>query len=78
MAMTMVGPFALALMTAASPPQPSPRMAVSAQARASVRIVAAARVRLGAAPQPDGYAVRPARITVEDGTRRDARLVEFQ
>ena len=77
MAMKMVGPLALALMAAADPPPP-PRMVVSAQARASVRIVAAARVRLGAAPQPDGYAVRPARITIEDGTHRDARLVEFQ
>ena len=78
MAMTMVGPFALALMTAASPPPAPPRMVVSVQARATVRIVAAGRVRLSAAPQPDGYAVRPARITVEDGTRRDARLEEFQ
>jgi hypothetical protein len=78
MAMKMVGPLALALMAAANPPSPPPRMVVRAQARASVRIVAAARVRLGAAPQPDGHAVRPARITVEDGTRRDARLVEFQ
>ena len=78
MAMKMVGPLALALLAAANPPSPPPRMLVNAQARASVRIVAAARVRLGAAPQPDGHAVRPARITVEDGTRRDARLVEFQ
>jgi hypothetical protein len=78
MAMTMVGLLALAMMAAANPPSPPPRMVVSAQARASVRIVAGARVRLGAAPQPDGHAVRPARITVEDGTRRDARLVEFQ
>ena len=78
MAMTMVGPLALALMAATNAPPPPPRMMVSAQARASVRIVAAARIRLGAAPQPDGYAVKPARITVEDGTRRDARLVEFQ
>lgn len=78
MARTMVGPLALALMAAANAPPTPPRMVVSAQARASVRIVAAARIRLSDAPQPDGYAVTPARITVEDGTRRDARLVEFQ
>ncbi len=79
MAMKMVGPLALALMAAANPPSPpTPRMMVSVQARATVRIVAAARVRLGDASQPHGHAVKSARITVEDGTRRDARLVEFQ
>lgn len=66
------------LAAGATPAVPPPRVAVAAPARASVRIVTAARVRLGEARQPDGYVMRPARVTVEDGTRRDARLVEFQ
>jgi hypothetical protein len=77
MAMTMVGLLALAMMAAVNAPPP-PRMVVSAQARASVRIVAGARIRLRDAPQPDGLVMTRARVTVEDGARRDARLVEFQ
>ena len=76
----MVGLITLAMMAAAAaaPPQAVPHMAVSVSARASARIVSAARISLSAAPQPDGYAVTPAVVTVEDGTKRDAQLVEFQ
>lgn len=48
------------------------------RAQASVRILSAARISLSQAAQPDGYAMKPAVVTVEDGTKRDARLVEFQ
>ena len=47
-------------------------------ARASVRILSAAKITLSAADQPDGYVMKRARVTLEDGTRRDAQLVEFQ
>ncbi len=70
------------LVAAASPgglsaPVHVPTKAV-APARASVRILPGARISLSAAPQPDGQAMKPAQIIVEDGSRRPAQLVEFQ
>jgi hypothetical protein len=49
-----------------------------ASAQASVRILSAAKISLSDAAQPQGYTMKPARVTVEDGTQRDAKLVEFQ
>jgi hypothetical protein len=75
----MIGLITFAMIAAVSAqPAPMPHMAVTVSARASARIVSAARISLSAAPQPEGYAVRPAVVTAEDGTQRDAQLVEFQ
>ncbi len=49
-----------------------------APAQASVRILSGARIGLSDAVQPEGYVMKPAQITVEDGSRRPAQLVEFQ
>ena len=70
---------AYALLAAAVSPAPVhvPTKAV-APAQASVRILSGARVNLSAAAQPEGHAVKRAQVTVEDGTRRPAQLVEFQ
>ena len=54
-----------------------PTKAVAA-AQATVRILSGAKIRLGAEVQPDGYRMKPAMVTVEDGSRRSAQLVEFQ
>lgn len=49
-----------------------------APAQAFVRILPGARIALSSAPQPDGHQLSPATVTVEDGSRRSAQLVEFQ
>jgi len=76
----MVGLIALSMMAAAStaPPPAMPRTTVSVSTRASVRIVSAAKIYLNSAPQPEGYAMKPAQVTIEDGIKRAAQLVEFQ
>jgi len=50
----------------------------SASAQASVRILSAAKVRLGSDTQPEGYKVTAGQIRLEDGSRHPAKLVEFQ
>jgi hypothetical protein len=47
-------------------------------AQATVRIVSGSRVKLGQAADNGGYHVTKASVRVEDGTRREAELVEFQ
>ncbi len=76
----MIGLIALSLMAAAGAASPAatPHTTVSVSARATVRILSAAKINLSEAPQPEGYEMKPAVITVEDGSRRDAQLVEFQ
>ena len=68
---------ALAL-AASTPPPGQSHTAVTASARASVIILSGAKVRLSAAPQPEGYKLNAAVITDQDGNRRPAKLVEFQ
>ena len=70
---------ALALLAAAAAPAPVhvPTRAV-APAQATVRILSGAKVSLSAAPQPEGHVMKRAQVSVEDGTRRPAQLVEFQ
>ena len=70
---------AFALLAAASAPAPVhvPTKAV-APAQATVRILSGAKVSLSAAAQPEGLVMKRAQVTVEDGTRRPAQLVEFQ
>jgi hypothetical protein len=55
-----------------------PHAPVTVSARASVIILSGARISLSSAPQPEGYKVNAATITDQDGTRRPAKLVEFQ
>ena len=52
------------------------RAAVPAQA--SVRILPGAKVNLTDRAEADGYRLNPATVTLEDGSRRPARLIEFQ
>ena len=54
------------------------RVAVSASARASVVILSGAKVSLSGAAEAQGYKLNAATITLEDGSRRPAKLVEFQ
>lgn len=63
---------------AATPPEPAPRPVVSAMAQVTVRIVAGARIELGKSANTPGHSVRHGTVTVEDGTKRPASLVEFE
>ena len=80
-----MGPLLLLAAIATSAPDASDRgmsepgsdLSASASARAFVRILPAARVIFDQA-EADGYELRQALITTEDGARRQARLVEFE
>ena len=79
----MTALMAFVLLAAASTGGPSPMPAFAptksvAPAQVSVRILSGAKISLSAAAQPEGYEPKRALITLEDGTRREARLVEFQ
>ena len=79
--MAMFATFALLAAAAAAAAAPAPVHVPTkavAPATASVRILSGARVSLSAAAQPEGHAVKRAQVTVEDGARRPAQLVEFQ
>jgi hypothetical protein len=56
----------------------SPSTRVSVSARASVRILPGARVSFDDAARSEGQALTAATVTAEDGSRRPAKLVEFQ
>lgn len=56
----------------------APTTAVTASAQASVRILPGARIVLGDQREAAGHRFIDARITVEDGSQRDAKLMEFQ
>ena len=68
----------MAAQIAAGASSGSVHSAVTASARATVTILAGAKVALSDAPQPEGYRVNTAVITDQDGNRRPAKLVEFQ
>lgn len=70
--------FAFSLLAAAPLVSAHVPTKAAAAAQASVRILKPARVRLGAEPQPDGRKLQAATVTVENGSRRPAQLVEFQ
>ncbi len=50
----------------------------ASSAQASARILSGAKVSLSASAQPDGHKRTVAEVTLEDGRRRQAHLVEFQ
>lgn len=68
-------PLLLAAAAATSPP-PATRVAVPAQA--FVRILPGAKVALGPEAEKQGYTLNAATVRLEDGSRRPARLVEFE
>jgi hypothetical protein len=59
-------------------PPPTPRFTASAQATATIRIVAAVSLKLGEANNPGAPVARESRIRLADGTRQPAKLIEFQ
>jgi hypothetical protein len=69
----------IAAATAAlAPAQPALRAVPASQARATVRIVSAVRLRAGATQTEDGRLVKQATIRGEGGSRQPAMLVEFE
>lgn len=62
---------------AAAAAEPAAPRAV-AQARASIRILSAVRLRVGAEQSDDGRPVRSSMIREIDGSRVPAKLVEFE
>ena len=73
------------LLLATAPADPGrsnwqPKSGAEASARATVRIVSGARVRLGRTADPDteAYTVTKAQVRTQDGVGRPAYLVEFQ
>ena len=77
----MAGLFVVPLMAAqlaAALPPPAFSSRVSASAQATVRILSAAKIRLGSDVQPEGYKLSASSVRLEDGSRRPAKLVEFQ
>jgi|GEM_PF-4420106 len=79
-----MGPFtASVLLSLAAPaasvgaPAFTPTRAV-ASAQASVRILPGAKVSLSARAETEGHKLTKATITAEGGSRRSAKLVEFQ
>lgn len=51
---------------------------VTANARATIRIVSATRLRMGASSSEEGKPVERSTIQAADGTRQPAMLVQFQ
>ena len=81
----MAGLVALSLMAAqlgavqpAAVPSRARNLAVSAPARATVRILPGARVTLSDRAEAQGHSLNVASITAEDGRRIPAKLIEFQ
>lgn len=68
--------LAAAMLAANAPVETEPRPAV-AQARASVRIISGARVKLDGSPNLDVPAAHQA-VVHTDGKAHGARLVEFE
>ena len=58
--------------------QAPPKMAATAQATATIRVVRAVRLKLDGSRNPDAPPARAARIKAADGTHQPAKLIEFQ
>ena len=69
--------FAAPASSGVSAPVHVPTKAV-APAQATVRILSGAKVSLSASTQPEGRKLTASQVTLEDGRRRPAQLVEFQ
>jgi hypothetical protein len=68
--------LAAAALVAAQTPPPAP--SATAQATATIRIVAAVRLKFGAAVNPGAPPARDALLRLGDGTAQPAKLIEFQ
>jgi hypothetical protein len=68
--------LAAALVATASPPPAAP--SATAQATATIRIVAAVRLKLDAAVNPGAPPARNAVLRLSDGSTQSAKLIEFQ
>ena len=66
-----------AALTASAQSLPVSGVAV-ARGQATIRIVSAVRLRVGAERSEDGHAVERSTIQAEDGRRQPAMLVQFQ
>jgi hypothetical protein len=67
--------FAAALAT--SMPQPG-GFSATAQATATIRVVAAVRLKLDGSANPDAPAPREAAVHSKDGTTQTVKVIEFQ
>jgi hypothetical protein len=67
--------FAAAL---ASAPPLVPAAPVTAQATATIRVIAGVRLKLGEASNPGAPPARDAVLRERDGARQPAKLIEFQ
>jgi hypothetical protein len=65
-----------AAVAAASTSIPAP--SVTVQATATIRVLAAVRLKLDAPSNPGAPAARDAVLKLSDGTAQPARLIEFQ
>jgi hypothetical protein len=69
--------FALAAAAVSPSPQSSPPAPVVVQARATVRIISGARIKLGATQNSDAPAAHDTVVNT-NGTTQPAKLVEFE
>ncbi len=68
--------FAAAALATSLPPAPA--VTAIAQATATIRIVAAVRLKLDAPDNPGAPPSRDCAIRLPDGTSQPAKLIEFQ
>ena len=62
----------------ATVPAPHSATAVTVQATATIRVLAAVRLKLGSDENPGAPRAPDARLRLADGTTQPARLIEFQ
>ena len=69
--------FMAAAIAVSEPPLPRPASAV-AQATVSIRIIRAVTLKLDGSTNDEAPAARPTVLTLADGSRQPAKLIEFQ
>ena len=70
--------FLIAAAALATVSTPQPATAVTAQASATIRVVAAVRLKFDADVNPGAPPARKTVLTLSDGTTQAAKLIEFQ
>ena len=70
--------LSVALAAASMADQPPPRSGVSVQATASIRILAAVRLKLDGSANPHAPPARESLVHNRDGSRERARVIDFQ
>jgi hypothetical protein len=71
-------PMLLLVATALAASPPSRPASAVVQATATVRVIAAVRLRLDGSSSSDAPPPRPATLRAADGTTQPAKLIEFQ